>query len=90
MDENHINNLKDSLDRTHEWPSVYVFKFIMPTVPDNREVLLSFFTVDVEISSNISKNAKYTSITIKEVIFKSEEVLKRYAGANKIEGLIAL
>lgn len=90
MDEDHIRKIKDSLDQYHDWPCVYIFKFIMPTVPNKRDELMRLFSEDIEISSRVSKNAKYTSITIKEVILNSDEVLKRYSDVNEIEGVMAL
>lgn len=89
-DENRIQELKDSLDRSHDWPCVYVFKFIMPTSPNSHQELIGLFSVDVEIITNVSKNAKYTSLTIKAVVLSATEVLDRYAGANNIKGVISL
>jgi len=88
--EDRQKKFKDSLDEVYDWPSVYVFKFIMPTVPNRRGELLSLFSENVELSTKVSKNAKYTSLTIKEVILNSDEVLLRYEGASKIEGVLAL
>jgi hypothetical protein len=31
MDEEHINRLRERLNEIHRWPSIYMFKFILPT-----------------------------------------------------------
>ena len=89
-DENRLQEIRDSLDRSHDWPCVYGFKFIMPTVPNREKELIAMFSVDVEVKTKTSKNAKYRSFTINAVMLSAYEVLEKYAKASEIEGLIAL
>ncbi len=89
-DKSRLQEIKDSLDRSHDWPCVYGFKFIMPTVPNRQEELIAIFSVDVEVKTKTSKNAKYRSFTINAVVLSADEVLEKYAKASEIEGLISL
>lgn len=90
MEEERINKIKISLEQVHQWPSVYIFKFIIPTLSESKEELLNIFPENVEITTKKSRNGKYTSYTIKELILNSEEVLERYIAASKIEGIVSL
>ena len=90
MDADNIQKAKDSLNQHYDWPCVYGFKFIMPTVPNRQEELIAIFSVDVEVKTKTSKNAKYRSFTINAVMLSADEVLDRYAKASQIEGLISL
>lgn len=91
MDQSDIERVKKTLDQTHEWPSVFMFKFIVPS--DNEkiaEVESLFNSKTAEIRMNESRNGKYTSITGREVMTDSDSVLAIYKKAAEIEGLIAL
>jgi len=88
--EEHIKKIRESLDHHYDWPSVYVFKFILPTIPNKQDELLNCFSKEVDVGLKRSKNAKYISFTLKEVMFSSDEVLKRYREASEIEGIVSL
>jgi uncharacterized protein len=90
MDKDETQKAKDSLNHHYDWPCVYGFKFIMPTVPNREKELITMFSVDVEVKTKTSKNAKYRSFTINAVMLSAEEVLDKYAKASQIEGLISL
>jgi hypothetical protein len=90
MDSGDIQKAKDNLNQHYDWPCVYVFKFIMPTVPNREKELISMFSIDVEVKTKISKNAKYRSFTINAVMLSADEVLGKYAKASEIKGLISL
>ena len=89
-DKNRLQEIRDSLDRSHDWPCVYGFKFIMPTVPNREKELIAIFSVDVEVKTKTSKNAKYRRFTINAVMLSADEVLEKYAKASQIEGLLSL
>ena len=89
MDKDETQKAKDSLNLHYDWPCVYGFKFIMPTVPNREKELIAMFSADVEVKTKTSKNAKYRSFTINAVMLSADEVLEKYAKANQIEGLIS-
>ena len=90
MEEEKLKKLKESLDHNHKWPSLYMFKFIVPTISSKFEELAKVFPNDIDLVTKLSKNGKYTSVTIKEVMLSSDEVLLRYSEVRKIEGVMAL
>lgn len=90
MDEERLDKIKSSLDDVYDWPSLYMFKFIVPTISGKYESLMELFPKEVDSYTKMSKEGKYTSITIKEVLMSSDDVLNRYKAVQKIGGIIAL
>ena len=82
-----INKFKKRLDKIHEWPSLYTFKFIVPTGKEN-EILKIFPMHDVKQKS--SSQGNYTSLTAKIMAPSSDEVIRIYLEAHEVEGVIAL
>jgi len=87
MDEKKLNQLKAVLDETMEWPSPYVFKFIVPI--DQKESLIALVG-DADISFRPSKKGNYMSITVKKHLQSSEDVITIYLRVSSIEGIISL
>lgn len=86
-----LERIKTVLDQNHDWPSVYMFKFIVPS--DNEKIAqveALFNSKTAEIKMSQSTKGKFTSITAKEVMTSADAVLKYYEEAAKIEGLISL
>jgi len=91
MENSKLVKLKIALDQVHDWPSMYLFKFIVPS--DNQKVaqLEALFNAKTaEIRLRQSKNGNYTSVTAREVMTSAEEVIACYEEAYKIEGVISL
>ena len=83
--------LKKQLEEGFEWPSVYMFKFIVPA--DDRKVsqVESLFnTEESSVRMRQSSKGTYVSITAQELMIGPDRVIARYLEAEKIEGLIAL
>lgn len=91
---NNSNDIYDSLrkkiDETIRWPEVFLFKFIIKA--DNHKIALleSLFTEQAEISHHPSSTGKYISISVKEVMTSTDEVIEIYKKASAIEGVITL
>lgn len=87
MSDKTFEEFKEKLDSQHVWPSIYMFKFI---VPKGKEAeILSLFPKN-ELTSKSSKEGNYTSFTAKVMMGSSNDVIKIYQEAYKIEGVIAL
>ena len=86
-DDNEISRLKQLLENNHNFPTEYMFKFIVPQTKE-QEVKNIFPYENVRM--NFSKRGKYISITVELYMESAEAVLQVYAAANNIEGLIAL
>ncbi|MCB0392199.1 MAG: DUF493 domain-containing protein [Bdellovibrionales bacterium] len=86
-DSANIERLKALLESNHDFPTKYMFKFIVPQTKE-REVKNIFPYENVRM--NFSKRGKYISITVELLMESSEAVLEVYKAAQSIEGLIAL
>lgn len=85
-----MQSLKERLNQVHEFPTVYLFKFVVPS--DNHKIaqVSSLFGEEAQITLKESSQGKYTSLSIKTVVISADEVVNKYQEAVKIEGLIAL
>ncbi len=90
MNEEQKERIKQSLNHVHKWPSLYMFKFIVPTVSGAFEELTKVFPESADVMTKQSKTGKFTSVTVKEVLMNADQVFERYAEVNKIEGVISL
>ena len=90
MDADKLEQLRKRLEEVHKWPSVFLFKFILPTDEEKIQKVKSLFDESAEITLRESSKGNYTSLSVKEMIMKSDDVFERYKGASKIEGVIAL
>ncbi len=87
MADNRLDELRKKLESIHSWPSVYMFKFIVPAEKEGD--VLSLFPRN-ETSSKSSKNGRYVSVTAEVMIGSTDQVIEVYEKAYQIEALIAL
>ncbi len=90
LSEEAKDRLRERLDQVHEWPSVYMFKFIFEPENERLDAVLSLFPPESEILRKYSTAGKYLSITVKEVMLNADEVVQRYDRASEIDGVIVL
>lgn len=87
MDAIWLTNFREKLDTHYAWPALYTFKFIVPT--GKEEEVKNLFPNHTS-SEKLSKNGKYTSITINMMMPTSDAVIEVYQAASTIEGILAL
>ena len=87
MDKEWIRSFREKLDQHYAWPSLYMFKFIVPTGKENQVKKLFPHHTTTEKQS---RQGNYTSITVQMMMPSSEAVIGIYEQASVIEGLIAL
>lgn len=87
MGERKYEEFLRKLESQHEWPSLYMFKFIVPA--GKEDGIRKLFPMN-EVVEKPSKEGKYVSLTIQVMINSSDEVVRIYEEAHKIEGVIAL
>jgi len=87
MEQDWTNSFREKLDKHYAWPAIYLFKFIVPT--GKEEEVKKLFPLH-DASEKLSKNGKYTSITLQMMMPSSDSVIDVYVRAAEIEGLIAL
>ena len=83
--------LKKELDLSSTWPSVYLFKFIVPTDKENiLRVEEAFDCMGAVIKTTKSKTGKFTSISVDVMMKDSQEIIDKYMKLSTIEGIISL
>lgn len=87
MDQDWVKRFTEKLDQHYAWPSVYVFKFIVPT---GKEHEVKRLFPQHNATEKTSSHGKYTSITIQMMMPSSDAVIAIYQQASTIDGLIAL
>ncbi len=85
-----FEGLRNKLIEKTSFPTVYMFKFIIPANNEKMAKLEAIFSSEAQISHRESSNKKYISITAKEVVLNVDEIISVYIEASKIEGLMAL
>ncbi len=89
--EEFYERLKTELEKNHEWPTRYVFKFIVPNDEKKVEELKKHFEdIEYTFKQNYSRNGKYVSLTFITTMNSADEIINRYKSVENIEGLIAL
>ncbi len=85
-----FEKLREQLNKEKEWPTIYMFKFIIPA--DNRKIALveAKFSDEAIITQKESSTGKYISITIKEAMLSADSIIEKYKEMEGIEGLISL
>ena len=83
--------MREELGNTSEWPSEYLYKFIVPTSPKKvEEIENAFDNIGAVIHTKKSKTEKYTSISINVMMESPESVIEKYIELSTIEGIISL
>lgn len=83
--------LKDELASTSTWPTVYLYKFIVPTDAEKiLQVENAFNNIGAIIETQQSKTGKYTSISINVSMENPDAVIAKYKEVSGIEGIISL
>jgi len=87
MDAQWINGFREKLDQHYSWPSLYMFKFIVPA--GKEEEVKQLFPMHTA-TEKPSRQGNYTSVTIQMMMPSSDAVIDIYLKASKIEGIVAL
>lgn len=82
---------KDRLDEITEFPSKFIYKFIIPTSHKAiAEVHRIFDGANPQFQIKESKTGKYTSVTAIVFVIDSEQVIHYYREASSIPDIIML
>jgi putative lipoic acid-binding regulatory protein len=89
--EEFYSRLKDQLAESGQWPSNYLYKFIVTTDTEKiRQIQDIFDNTGAVIESKQSKNAKYTSLSITVNLKDPDEVIRKYKEVGQVKGVISL
>jgi putative lipoic acid-binding regulatory protein len=83
--------LKEELQATSDWPSVYLYKFIVPT--DAQKIVIvenAFDNMGAVINTHQSKNGKFTSVSVNVMMASPDAVVEKYQELSTVEGIISL
>ena len=80
-------SFKATLEEQYNFPTRYIFKFIVKT--GLKEQILELLP-GAKKSERVSKNGNFVSITLSQIMKNSEEIVYIYEKAYKIKGVISL
>ncbi|RRO22170.1 DUF493 family protein [Flavobacteriaceae bacterium 14752] len=90
--EEFYNKLEQRLQETSNWPSEYIFKFILPTDQSKIKKISDIFNhTGAVIKTKKSSKGKYTSVSIRLNMETPNAVIEKYKTVGyQIEGVISL
>ena len=81
------DRFKQLLDEQNDWPAEYLFKFIVPKAGfDDLKAIFG----DHPIKVRASTRGNYLSVTAKMMMESSTDVVRMYAAAGRVEGVVSL
>ena len=86
------NKLKDQLYKTTNWPSKYLFKFIIKSDQLKiNKIERAFDNMGAVLTTASSKNGKYTSVSVNVEMKNPEAVISKYQQiGNEVDDVISL
>lgn len=90
--EEFYKKLRSQLYDTATWPSIYLYKFIVPSDASKIHTIEALFNnMGAVIHTTESKNGKYTSVSVNVNMQDPDAVIAKYKEvADKVEGVISL
>jgi len=85
------DKLKIQLEETSSWPSIYLYKFIVPS--DNKkvaEIEKVFDETDAVFTTRESSKGKYSGVSIRVTMSSPDQVIEKYKEVSRVEGVISL
>ncbi len=72
------------------YPSVYLYKFIVKKDDDKVVEIKRCFSESAEFKTQPSKKGNYISVSIKEMMLSADAIIERYKEVAKIDNVITL
>lgn len=89
--EDFYERLREELLKASDWPSNYLYKFIVPTDQAKIEEITTIFdNTGAVIESKKSSKGKYTSLSITVHLESPDQVIEKYKEVASVEGVISL
>lgn len=88
MDDTWFITFREKLDQHNAWPSLYIFKFIVPA--HKQDELRRLFPLHVTSTEKQSEKGNYISLTYQMMMPSSDSVIEVYKKVSVIEGIVAL
>jgi hypothetical protein len=91
MDKEGFQRIRKAIDQHHDWPGVYMFKFIVPAANEKLAQVQALFNSNTaQITTRPSSKGNFIALTAREVMVSADQVMEKYMKAAMIEGVIAL
>lgn len=87
MDSQWKDSFREKLDQYYSWPTLYIFKFVVPT--GKEEEIKNIFPKHIPTEKK-SKNGNFTSVTFQMMMISSDAVIEVYVQASVVEGIVSL
>lgn len=87
IEADRLFKLKLVMDETIEFPTEYLFKFIVPANEAHHIVLI---LLGLDVDERASSNGKYISVSGKGIFHTSDEIIEIYKRASVVQGIISL
>ncbi len=89
--EEFYKRLKEQLTESSNWPSNYLYKFIVPSETEKIERIHQIFdNTGAVIESKQSKKGTYTSLSITVMRDNPDAVIQKYIEVGAVKGVISL
>ena len=89
--EGFYERLREKLLENTQWPSTYLYKFIVPTDKGRIDQIHKIFdNTGAVIESKKSKKGNYTSLSITVHLAGPDQVIAKYREVAVVEGVISL
>ncbi|WP_420572809.1 DUF493 family protein [Kordia sp.] len=83
--------LKTQLEDTTQFPTLYMYKFIVPSDESKiKQVHQIFDNLGAVIDTKQSSKGTYTSVTITVNMKSADAVIEKYKEVSVVEGIISL
>lgn len=82
--------LEKLLSELHEFPTTYVFKFIVPAEEQDEVARVFPETKTVSLERRASSGGRYCALTISMRVASGKEIIAYYKKLEKVKGLISL
>lgn len=89
--EDFYKRLKTQLEENFTWPSLYLYKFIVPSDPSKIDAIRQIFSNSgADLNTRESSKGNFTSVSVKLQMESPEAVIKKYLEVSAVEGVISL
>lgn len=88
LDPHKLDKMRELLRTEEHWPSLYTFKFIVPS--EKLSEILDFFPNEEKLEQKPSAKGNYIAVTVKRVMSNADDVIKVYESVSVIDGVLSL
>ena len=84
--------LKEEIEKSvNKWPTEYLYKFIVPSLPENIQMMNKIFDgMGAVIDTKLSKSGTYTSFSISISMPNADAIIQKYQEVSVIKGIVSL